>query len=81
MTMSLEKEFEFYKANQDQLVRQYEGKYIVIVNESVVGDYDTEIEAYEASKQDYAPGSFLIQKCLPGNESYTQTFHSRVVFH
>ena len=76
----LEKEFEYYKAHQDDLVKAYPGKVIVIVGETVIGSYDTEIEAYESAKKDHALGTFLIQKCMPGTESYSMTFHSRVAF-
>ena len=78
--MALDKEFHYYKEHQEELVRLYENKFIVIKGETVVGDYDSEIEAYEAAKKDFPVGTFLIQHCLPGQESYTQTFHSRVAF-
>lgn len=74
----LEKEFEYYKANQDSLVKQYNGKHIVIIGESVVGSFDTQVEAYEDAIKEYEPGTFLIQLCSKGDQSYTQTFHSRV---
>ena len=78
--MSLDREFNYYTSHQEELVRQYNGKYLVIVGETVIGAYDTEIEAYQTAKQDHEVGTFLIQYCLPGEESYTQTFHSRVAF-
>lgn len=76
----LEKEFKFYKDHQAELVKQYNGKFIAIVGEQVVGDYVTELEAYNEMKKQYPVGTFLIQHCLPGEDSYTQTFHSRVAF-
>lgn len=78
--MPLDKEFHYFKEHQEELVRLYENKFIVIKDEVVVGNYDSEIEAYEAAKKDYPVGTFLIQHCLPGRESYTQSFHSRVAF-
>ncbi len=76
----LEKEFKYYIDHQDELVAKYRGKYIVIVGETVIGAYDTEIVAYTKSQEEHALGTFLIQACLPGKENFTQTFHSRVVF-
>ena len=76
----LEKEFKFYVDNQAELVKKYEGKYIVIKNSEIIGSYNTEIEALESSLKEYELGTFLIQPCLPGKENYTQSFHSRVVF-
>ena len=76
----LEQEFQYYKDHQDKLVGEYRDKFIVIKDQMVIGAYDSELEAYEVTKQTHALGTFLIQHCLPGIESYTQTFHSRVVF-
>ncbi len=76
----LEKEFQYYLDHQIELVEKYNGKVLVIIGEDVVGVYDTELQAYFDSVIKYEPGTFLIQKCTPGDESYTQTFHSRVIF-
>jgi hypothetical protein len=78
--MSLEKEFEYYTKNQDELVKQYNGKFIVIKNEQILGAYDSQIEAYEETTKKHEVGTFLIQHCTPGESSYTQTFHSLVTF-
>jgi len=74
----LQKQLEYFKANQKELVKKYEGKFLVIKDQQVQGVYDTEIEAYTEAKKKFDLGTFLIQQCLPGQESYTQTFHSRV---
>ena len=74
----LQKQLEYFKANQGELVKKYEGKFLVIKDQQIHGAYDTEIEAYTGAKNKFELGTFLIQQCLPGQESYTQTFHSRV---
>ena len=76
----LDKEFIYYKDHQEDLVREYNGKFLVIKDERIQGAYDTELEAYTESKKKFDLGTFLIQHCSPGKESYTQTFHSRVAF-
>lgn len=76
----LEKEFHYYLEHKDDLVKQYEGKYLVIKDEKVVGAYNSEIEAYTEAQKQFALGMFLIQPCTPSEESHTQTFHSRVAF-
>ncbi len=76
----LEKEFNYYLDNQEEFVKKYNGKFIVIVGEEVVGDYITEQDAYIKSLERFKPGEFLIQHVEPGEDSYTQTFHSRVTF-
>lgn len=76
----LKEEFEYYLGHQNELLKKYAGKFLVIKNKSIIGVYDSEIDAYtEAVKKEEA-GTFLIQECQPGNESYTQTFRTRVVF-
>lgn len=70
--------FDYYISNQDALVHEYEGRVLVIVDQKVVGVYDSELEAYEHAKVDYPMGEFLIQRCSPGPASYTHTFHSCV---
>jgi hypothetical protein len=76
----LEKEFQYYLDHQAELVEKYNGKFLVIKDEQVIGVYDTDEEAYFQTIQKHEPGTFLIQFCESGDSSYTQSFHSRVVF-
>ncbi|MDR0971069.1 MAG: DUF5678 domain-containing protein [Bacteroidales bacterium] len=76
----LEKEFKYYLDNQDELVKKYNNKYIVIVGEEVIGAYDSDADALFETEKTHQLGTFLIQKCTPGPDDYTQTFHSRVAF-
>ena len=77
---ALQKEFEYYLANQDDLVAKYNGKVIVIKDAEVVGVYEDELTAVTEIKKGHELGTFLVQRVSPGSESYSQTFHSRVVF-
>lgn len=77
----LEKEFQYYLNNQEMLLKKYLGAYLVIKNEEVIGSYKTQLDAYNSTAKEHEVGTFLIQHCLPGNDSYTQTFHSRVIIH
>ena len=74
----LQKQLEYFKSHQNELVKKYEGKFLVIKDQEVQGIYNAEIEAYTDAKKKFELGSFLIEQCRPGQESYTQTFHSRV---
>jgi hypothetical protein len=76
----LEKEFKYYLAHQKDLVKEFNGRFLVIIGEEVVGNYDSFEEALTNSQKKYKIGTFLIQQCLPGEDSYTQTFHSRAIF-
>jgi len=79
MDEDLKKEFDFYVQNQKELVKKYNGKFIVIKNQKVIEVYDSEAEAYQKAQEKNDLGTFLIQKCSSGEESYTQTFHSRIL--
>lgn len=77
--MSLEREFNYYLANQDELVKTYSGRIIAIKGEEVIGVFNSDIEAINKLSQQHTLGTFLVQKCEPGADSYRQTFHSRVL--
>ncbi|GAH03764.1 hypothetical protein KAV79_04635 [Candidatus Aerophobetes bacterium] len=80
MSKPLEKEFKYYLENQDKLVEKYNGKVLVIKNCNVIGVYDTELEAVNETSKKEELGTFLVQKCEAGTDSYSQTYHSRVTF-
>lgn len=80
MTAALNEEFQYYLGHQDELVKQYRGKFVVIKGAAVIGVFDSELEAIEKTSQEHELGTFLVQKCEPGTEGYSQTYHSRVVF-
>ena len=81
MDKPLSKEFQYYLKNQEELVKQYNGKFIVIKSESVIGAYSTELEAIQATIQaGHEAGTFLVQLCTPGSEGYSQSFQTRVAF-
>ena len=76
----LEKEFKYYLDNQKELVKKYNGKFIVVKDQKVIGVYSSEKEAYDETIKTNKLGTFLIQQCLSKEEGAIQTFHSRVVF-
>lgn len=76
----LEKEFDYYLSHQAELVKKYNGKVLVIKQNEVIGVFDSEESAYFESQKENAIGTFLIQLCTPGEEAYSQSFHSRVNF-
>lgn len=77
---SLKTEFQYYLDHQDEMVQKYEGKFIVIKDDEVLGAYDDELTAVAETQKSHELGTFLVQKVSSGTEGYTQTFHSRVVF-
>ena len=78
--MNLPKEFEYYLAHQDEFVRQYDGKVIVLKDTKVLGVYDDAVSAVTATQREHEIGTFLVQKVAAGSAFTSQTYHSRVVF-
>ena len=76
----LKAEFEFYVAHQAELAAKYRGRVLVIKDQCVVGDYESDLDAVRAASKNFAPGTFLVQRAEPGNQNITQSFHSRVTF-
>ena len=77
--MRLLPEFEYFKKHQDELVQQYGGKFIAIKGEEVIGAYDSFADAVHQTARTHEPGTFLVQRCDPGEEAYTVDFRSRVI--
>lgn len=71
-----EKELEYFKANQDELVKKHNGKILILKDEEICGAYDTTIDAYLDGNKKYGEGSFMIQRCIPGPDAYTVTVAS-----
>ncbi len=79
--MSIETLFSYYLAHQDELVKKYDGKYLVITADGVQGAYDSLESGYDSALKTYGKGNFMLQLCTRGEEAYTQRFFtSRVAF-
>lgn len=78
----LEQEFKYYLEHQEEFLKKYSGRYIIIKDLQVVGDAKNEIDAilYAKDVLKLKLGTFLVQECRPGKESYTAVFHSHVLF-
>lgn len=76
MANPLEKEFRYYLAHRDQIIRDHQGEFVVIKDEKIICVYPSENEAIKATTKKHALGTFLVQKAEVGSE--TQVFHSRV---
>lgn len=80
MESPLKREFDYYLANQAELVKRYDGRYVVIKGAMVIGDYTDQLSAVSETSKTEELGTFLVQKVEPGSAAHTQTFHSRVAF-
>lgn len=73
-----EEELNFFIEHQEELVRQFRGKVLVLVGPKVVGVHDTTLDAYLEAQKEYKLGTFMIQPCEPGPDAYTVTITSQV---
>ena len=76
----LEKEYQYFNKNKPQLIQQYEGKFIVVKSDAVLGAYGSEVEAITETQKTHEIGTFLVQLCSLVDEDEIMRFHSRVVF-
>ncbi len=74
----LDKEFDFFQKNKQELVKKYGWKVIVIKWDEILWFYDTEEIAYTESIKTHKLWTFLIQKCT--EQDKVAMFNSRVVF-
>ena len=79
MSRQLEREFQYYLLHQDEMVEKYDGKYIAIKDDQVVGVYESDFTAVTEMQKDHELGTFLVQKVSAGDTNYAQTFHSGTV--
>jgi hypothetical protein len=58
-------EFLWYKLHEEDLLRRYKGRYLVIKGEQVIADYGSKIQAWQETIKTHQPGSFIIHYCAP----------------
>jgi len=76
----LEKNFDYYLANLDDLAKKYDGKFIALKDCKVIGAYETMIEAVELSeKQGHELGTFIVQKASTDPSAYTATYFNNLI--
>ena len=76
----LAKEFNHYRAHQDEFVEKYDGKYIVLIDGNVVGIYDDDFTAVIQTQRSHKLGTFLVQKVANQDSENIPRFYSGVVF-
>jgi len=81
MKKSTNKNFNYFLEHHDEIFKNYPNMFVIIHDEEVFAGAPTFDEALnKAINGGLELGSFLIQECTDGEEGYTQTFHSRIVF-
>lgn len=70
----LEKQFEFYLANQDAIVEEYADRFIVIARQQVVDDFASESDARGYAEANLAPDSYTVQFVSAGQEPFPTVY-------
>jgi hypothetical protein len=73
---TLKQNLDWYIANQKDLSAKHNGKILLIVDQKLIGAFDSMDEAYARALKNYTPGTFTLQPCSPDPDSYTLTLYS-----
>lgn len=60
--LALEKELKYYQDHLDELLQHYEGKFVLIKGEQLVGAFDDPRDAYEEGVKRFGNTPFLIKR-------------------
>jgi hypothetical protein len=71
-----DEELAYFIAHQDELVKEYRGKVLVLKGPRVVGIYPNILDAYLQAQKEHKLGTFMLQRCEPGKDAYTVTLTS-----
>lgn len=57
----IDHEITWYKANRPELIKDYEGKFLIIRGEQLAGVYNSLTEAKESASLQFAYGTYIIE--------------------
>ncbi len=60
---NIEKQLRYYKENEESLLKEYEGTFIVVSGDLQVDAFSTMKEAYDFGCEQYGIGNFLLKEC------------------
>ena len=58
------REYLWYKANEVELLAKYHGRYVVVKNEQVLGDFESRKAARLHTLKSHKAGTFIIHHCV-----------------
>ena len=58
------KEYLWFEEHEEELMRRYYGRYLVIKDGQVIGDYGTRKLARQETVKNHQPGTFIIHQCV-----------------
>lgn len=64
--MILQKQYDFYKTHEKELLEKYSGMHLIIDDSLQVYPFAEAREAYRYGAKTFGGGHFLMQECKPG---------------
>ncbi len=71
------REYLWYKAHEEELLEKSPGRYIVIKNEQVMGDFESRKAARLEALKLHKPGTFIIHHCVEEKASLAPRLYGR----
>lgn len=71
------KEYLWFEAHEEELLRRYFGRYIVIKGEEVIGDYGSRKLARQQTLKHHRPGTFIIHLCAEKDQRRAPRLNGR----
>src|ERR1700722_9679858 len=69
-----EADLDYFIDNQDELVKLYNGKVLIIRNQHVEDACDSILQACAEGDRLFGKGNFSIRRCIAGPKAYTMKF-------
>ncbi len=66
-----DKELNYFITHQDDLIKQYGGRVLLIKDEDVISTHDSLLDAYLEAQKNGQLGEVMIQNCVPCKDAYT----------
>ncbi len=68
-------QLDFYLEQQDELVKNHNGKFIAMKDGQFFGEFPTPLHAVrDMERRGFKNGEFLVIRCTPGDSEYTADF-------
>ena len=71
--------YHWFESKLPELVKKYEGRYVVVKNCEILSDYGTFEEAFTETIKTETLGTFIIQLCSEDKAKTVQTYYTMKV--
>lgn len=69
-------DFEYFISHYQEIFDKYGHKFIAIKNNTILGSFDTELDAINEVSKKYPLGTFIVQECNGSESGYTNYISS-----